>query len=126
MKRVFVDCDDTLIIYKDGGTVHPYGVDYGEYYINESLAESIKNFVYDNPCALVVIWSGGGADYARRIADIVLPGVDGVTCMIKDRTTFYLVHSGDIVIDDMADSVEGLPVKVLKPDEWHYTRKASA
>ena len=41
--------------------------------------------------------------------------------MIKDKTTFYLVRPGDIVIDDMELDV---PTKVYRPDEWVYLEKA--
>lgn len=129
MKRLFVDCDDTLIIYDNIACSwpdkpcdvhdHPFAILRGESYkINGPLVESIKAYIYDNPCALVVIWSGGGAQYARAIADIALPGVDVVT-MIKDKTTFYMVRSGDIVVDDMAQTVD-VPTKVYQPDEWRY------
>ncbi len=124
-KRLFVDCDDTLIIYDNIACTwpdepcevhgHPFGVLRGETYkINEPLVASIKAYIYDNPCALVVIWSGGGAQYARAIADIALPGVD-VSTMIKDKTTFHMARRGDIVVDDMDIDV---PTKVYRPDEW--------
>ncbi len=128
-KRLFVDCDDTLIIYDNIACTwpnepcevhdHPFAVLRGETFkINESLAASIKRYAYDNPCALVVVWSGGGAQYARAIADIALPGVD-VTTMIKDKTTFHMVRAGDIVVDDMAQTVN-VPTKAYQPDEWVY------
>ncbi len=117
-KRLFVDCYDTLIVYIDGDDEpHPNGVIQGQMYrINEPLAASVKAYVEDNPCSLVVVWSGGGAQYARTIADIVLPGVDVMT-MIKDETSFHMVRAGDIVIDDMNLRV---PAKVLRPNEWVY------
>ncbi len=119
-KRLFVDCDDTLILYdgefsEDGP--HPFlALGREGYKINEPLAASIKAYVEDNPCALVVIWSGGGAQYARAIADIALPSVDVMT-MIKDKTSFHMVRVGDIVVDDMSLDV---PAKVLRPNEWVY------
>ncbi|KKM94791.1 hypothetical protein LCGC14_1194700 [marine sediment metagenome] len=126
-KRLFVDCDDTLIIYDNIACTwpevpcevhgHPFGVLRGETYkVNEPLAASIKRWAYDNPRALVVIWSGGGSQYARAIADIALPGVDVMT-MIKDETSFHMVRSGDIVVDDMSLDV---PTKVYQPREWEY------
>ena len=126
-KRLFVDCDDTLIIYDNIACAwpdepcevhgHPFGVLRGESYkINEPLAASIKAYVEDNPCALVVIWSGGGARYARAIADVVLSGVD-VATMIKDKTSFHMVRPGDIIVDDMSLDV---PTKVYQPREWVY------
>ena len=128
-RRLFVDCDDTLIIYDNIACTwpdepcevhaHPFGVLRGETYtINEPLVASIKAYVEDNPCALAVIWSGGGAQYARAIADIALPGVEVIT-MIKDKTSFHMVCPGDIVVDDMELDV---PAKVYRPDEWVYPR----
>lgn len=126
-KRLFVDCDDTLIIY-DNVTCswpdkpcdvhdHPFAIQRGETFkINSPLVASVKAFVEDNPCALTIIWSGGGAQYARMVADVALPGVDVMT-MIKDRTSFHMVRPGDIVVDDMELDV---PVIVLRPDEWVY------
>lgn len=126
-KRLFVDCDDTLIIYDNIACTwpdepcevhaHPYGVLRGETFkLNKPLISSIKLWVEDNPCALAVIWSGGGAQYARTIADIALPGVEVIT-LIKDETSFGMVRVGDIVIDDMGLKV---PAKVLRPNEWVY------
>ena len=130
-KRLFVDCDETLIMYDHIACSwpdepcevhgHPFAVLRGETFkINEPLVASIKAWAYDNPCALVVIWSGGGAHYARAIADIALPGVD-VATMIKDKTTFHRVRSGDIVVDDMSLDV---PARVYRPDEWTYPATA--
>ncbi len=100
---------------------HPFAVTRGETYkINEPLVASIKAWAYDNPCSLVVIWSGGGAQYARAIADVALPGVDVVT-MIKDKTTFYMARSGDIVVDDMDIDVA---TRVYRPDEWVHPATA--
>lgn len=127
-KGLFVDCDDTLILYDSALCTgpdndcsvhaHPYGFLRGESYtINEPLVASIKAYVYDNPCALTVIWSGGGARYARAIADVVLSGVDVMT-LIKNKTSFHLVRPGDIVVDDMDVEVA---TKVYRPSEWVYT-----
>lgn len=117
-KRLFVDCNDTLILYENSNHVNPYGFVHGQpYRINQPLADSVKLWVEDNPCSLAIIWSGGGAQYARAIADIALPGVDVMT-MIKDETSFHMVRAGDIVIDDMELKV---PVKVLRPNEWVYS-----
>ena len=123
-KRIFVDCDDTLILYESGGdgVFHPGGVPRGEpHTYNRPLVDSVRAFANDHPCALVVVWSGGGAQYARVIADIALPGVN-VAALIKDRTTFDLVRPGDIVVDDQDI---GVPAKVFRPDEWRYERRAA-
>lgn len=121
-KRLFIDCDDTLVIYgtNDDDAPHPYGFTRGEpYHVNDGLVASIRAWARDNPCSLVVVWSGGGRRYARTVADMALPGLE-VATMIKDRSTFDAVRVGDIVVDDMADSVRGIAAEVLKPGEWRY------
>ncbi len=131
-KRLFVDCEDTLITYDNIACSwpdepcevhdHPFAALRGETFkINESLVASIKAYVHDNPCALVVIWSGEGAQYARAIADVVLSDVDVMT-MIKDETSFHMVRSGDIVVDDMSLDV---PTKVYQPREWEYNESTT-
>ena len=121
-KRLFIDCDDTLILYDtaEDDAPSPYGYIHGQpYHVNEALAASVRAWAHDNPCSMVVVWSGGGERYARTIAGIALPGL-AVQTMVKDATTFDLARSGDIVVDDMAGSVGGIAAEVLKPDEWRY------
>lgn len=103
--RLFVDCDDTLILYSQTG-INPYGVHYGTpYIVNEGLAEFIRQYAAAMPDALIVIWSGGGKEYARECAK--LAGVDdiGAAYLIKDRSTFDLVDKDSIVFDDQFISV---------------------
>ena len=112
MNRLFVDVDDTLIIYEDGEDEerHPYGYLKGySYHANEPLVDYIKWFAKEYPEALIVIWSGGGGDYARTIAERALPDLE-VATMIKDETTYPLVGADDIVVDD-----QDLPL----PNEIH-------
>ncbi len=118
MKRLFVDCDDTLILYGSEGEVHPYGFIKDEpYRVNEPLLAFIKAFREANPCALIVVWSGGGAQYALTIAREV--GLaDEVAVMIKDRTTFPLVTEHDIVIDDQPIKVAA----VVTPPDFFDTK----
>jgi len=99
--RLFVDCDDTLILYNSEGEVHPYGfVRDTPYHVNESLVAFIKAFYAKYPEALITIWSGGGDQYATQVAkEVGLDEIDAL-CIIKDRTTFPLVAEDDIVVDD--------------------------
>ena len=113
-QRLFVDCDDTLILFDSEGEIHPYGFSRGDpYHINEPLVVFIKEFREKYPEGFIVIWSGGGQEYATQVAKEV--GLESVTPwhMIKDRTTFDLVREGDIVVDDQELEV---PAKVLRPD----------
>ncbi len=119
-RRLFVDCDDTLILYdttEDDGGHSPYGFLRGQpYRVNDELVGSIRAWADDNPCSLVVVWSGGGDKYARVIADLVLPGLH-VSAMIKDMSTFDLVRAGDVVVDDQGLNVAA---RVFGPGEWRY------
>ena len=78
--RLFVDCDDTLVLYDAKGEVHPYGFVRDEpYRWNQSLKNFIFAFREKYEDALIVIWSGGGAQYAQRVAEAM--GLDelGIT-----------------------------------------------
>jgi len=99
--RLFVDCDDTLILYDSEGEVHPYGFVRDEpYRINDTLVAFVKAFYAKYPNALITIWSGGGDQYAAQVAKEVGLGEIDALCIIKDRTTFSLVGEDDIVVDD--------------------------
>ena len=120
-KRLFVDCDGTLILYDRDGA-HPGGVPTGEpHAYNRPLIDSVRAFIHDHPYALVAVWSGGGASYARVIADVALPGMN-VAALVKAEETFDLVRSWDIVVDDQPIAV---PARVFRPDEWTYERRAA-
>lgn len=113
-QRLFVDCDDTLVLF-DGetGEIHPYGFwRDAPYHINEPLITFIKKFAEKRPNALIVIWSGGGHEYARAVANELLPDVE-VWALTKDRTAFELVRENDMVIDDQPIDVG---VTVIPPD----------
>lgn len=119
--RLFVDCDSTLLLYDDEGspTAHHYGFWRGDaFHINEPLVAFMRRFREKHEDALIVIWSGGGANYAHEVMIRVGLGegdddfIDPIP-MIKDRTTFYLVREGDIVVDDQAIEV---PTTVTPPD----------
>ena len=100
--QIFVDCDDTLILY-DSHTgihpygshtaIHPYGVRHGEpWRPNQPLVDALMETEH-----AVFVWSGGGACYAKTITgklDLDFP------CLDKDETTFELIQEGDVVIDE--------------------------
>ena len=112
--RLFVDCDDTLILYDSEGEVHPYGfVKDTPYRWNQPLKNFIFAFREKYEYALIVIWSGGGAKYAQRVAEAI--GLDelDIVYMDKGRKTFTLVGEDDIVVDDQELRVA---VTVTPPD----------
>lgn len=107
MSRLFVDCDDTLIVYDNEAIENPYGKKYGTpYRFREELVDAIKVWRRLNPYQLLVIWSGGGREYAEEIAREVFSDLDFVA-MDKFGTALTLVRKGDIVIDDMPLGTEG-------------------
>lgn len=116
--RLFVDCDDTLILYSDKRqSMHPYGVFYGQEYVpNTRLIAQMNEFVSKYPDALVVIWSGGGYRYAEEVAKLLYLEHLDASYLTKDVDTFSLVRKCDIVVDDL--NLESLPCYTYKPDEW--------
>lgn len=98
--RLFVDVDDTLVLYQRPGP-NPYGVYAGTpWEPNIRLIEGVKQFAKDNPEALIVVWSGGGRAYAIEWADRLGLG-DIADGLLKDSSTMHLITEEDIVIDDM-------------------------
>ena len=105
--QIFVDCDDTLILYDSHTGVHPYGVLNGEpWRPNQPLVDALLET--EQP---VFVWSGGGAWYAGIIAGKL--GLD-FPCLDKDETTFEVIQEGDVVIDDQ--DLEGR--RTHNPFEW--------
>jgi len=103
--RLFVDVDDTLVLYNQKG-VNPYGAICGTpYIVNEPLVAFIHWWAKEHPDALVVIWSGGGRAYAQNVAARAGCSDVGAAYLCKDRDTLALVDKDDIVFDDQ-------PIKV--------------
>lgn len=74
--HLYVDTDDTLVLYGERGT-HPYGVlNKLEWRLNTELVAAINVWAEANN-AMVRLWSGGGANYARHVYELV-----------KDRVPF--------------------------------------
>jgi len=123
MRRLFVDVDDTLVIYENlGRDFNAYGVLEGEKWrINVPLYNSIIRFLDEHPKELVVIWSGGGGWYAEKVSKQIFSetAIEKLTFMDKFGKNFALVRKGDIVVDDMAATldVRVSGASVLGPDE---------
>jgi len=116
MSNLFVDVDDTLILYDRIGP-NPYGIYFGEpYSVNDELLRGILDFHKNNPNSLIVIWSGGGKQYAEMWIDRIGLGdiIPSIVGLGKDRDSLVLVKDGDIVIDD--DILGGL--RTHNPNEW--------
>ena len=119
-QRLFVDVDDTLVKYQSRQAVNPYGLYKGDpWEPNQRLIDGMRAFREANPDTLIVVWSGGGREYAMTWIDLLKlnPSLD-VAGMGKDLGSMAIVRPDDIVVDDMADSLKVSAVKVYGPDEW--------
>jgi len=118
-QRVFVDVDDTLVLYvnPDDCSAHPFGAINGEPFVpNEELIKKLKDFQGD-----IFIWSGGGIAYARKVAEMVLrDSIEWIA--LGKHDSFSLVRPGDIVVDDQwyeMHTMKDFGVHVYSPtEEW--------
>lgn len=106
--RVFIDIDDTLIIWKDSENTHPYGALRFQYgndsaAINTPLVERIRAHAAQGH--EIIFWSGGGDKYARSVVEWLLPEFKDSAFLTKDKMVFPLVRLGDIVVDDQPITV---------------------
>lgn len=115
--NLWVDVDDTLVIYGDTANLtHPYGSYHGTpWTANEPLLAGIKAFRRIYPDAMIVVWSGGGAQYAKEWVERLLPDTE-VFAFGKNPVTATLIKERDIVVDDYVDFE--CPAKVYGPHEW--------
>ena len=94
MTNLFVDCDDTLVLWpeKPTGTLALYR---GDAYIpNNDLIDAVNAYV--RPGDTLFVWSGGGVDYAAMWANKFFePGA--WVALAKDIT---VPKVGDVVVDD--------------------------
>lgn len=101
MSRLFVDCDDTLVIWQPENRKRADGLYMGdEWGSNDPLIDAIKAYLANNTDTQLIIWSGGGLNYAdlwgRRILNQA--GVHGWIALSKDNR---LPRDGDLCIDDI-------------------------
>lgn len=117
MTKLFIDVDDSLVIYHDAlaDKPHPYGVYEGlPWEPNTRLIEGIRAWSVTNPHGLIIVWSGGGYQYADYWAKKLLPDLK-VVCLSKTKVAMTLVSAKDIVVDDQELK---MPCRVYRPDEW--------
>ena len=79
MKRLFVDCDDTLVLWlnEDGQPLegqNPYGGGSDRWEPNTALIEAIRVRMKADPELRLIIWTGGGNEYGRTWAERLMPG----------------------------------------------------
>lgn len=113
MPRLFVDCDDTLILW--GDSPEPDGLYHGDKYeLNVPLMGLISCILDEHREYELVVWSGGGIDYADRWASRCFPERNW-SIAAKDMRT---PQADDICIDDMYGEMKPRDgrVRVVSPD----------
>ncbi len=100
-RRLFVDCDDTLVLWLDDeGDVadgpNPYGNGHEHWKPNEELVIALENWRMRHPTIdEIILWSGGGTDWARSWLRRIYPAADGA--ISKDPR---IPRSDDLCVDD--------------------------
>lgn len=93
LSRLYVDIDDTLVTWlSDEGGPHPYGHNAKAWQVNEKVKIYAENWKGD-----LIIWSGGGKNYAEAWANRLLPHLTWTA-----ESKFNAVAGpDDVFIDDM-------------------------
>lgn len=122
MPRLFVDCDDTLVLWLDGdgtplGGQNPYGGGSDKYELNQALIDAVVDFMDTHREYELVVWSGGGAQYAKGWADRCFPFKDLLNDDTDRRNWLQRAHvrtkdinlpqASDICVDDQPLAVNG-------------------
>lgn len=115
-KKVFVDVDDTLILFTENENESYFGEAlFGHYNPNYPLIERLRKFNGN-----IVVWSGGGPKYAERIAKKIFPR--NLEWSVARKFDMALVKPGDIIIDDTPGFFNGMretEVRIYEPhEEW--------
>ncbi len=107
--KLYVDCDDTLVLWLDNddgvlGGPHPYGTGAaGRWKPNLELLGAMKQWRENTPGSEIILWTGGGADYAQLWERRVYP--EAADAISKDTR---IPEPDDLCVDDM-------PIKVACP-----------
>ena len=98
--RVFCDCDDTLIRFLDHQEKHYSGIyDGSKWEPNYELITAVRNFREFTP-SLLIVWSGGGKEYAKKWARTFFNWGEPSFWCLKDSKAISIARDGDIIIDD--------------------------
>ncbi len=124
MPRLFIDVDDTLIKWNGKFDQHPFGHGAESWEVNMSVINAIKVWRESHPDGQVVIWSGGGQDYAKtwrnRVIDRLIPGLQTETMSKMPSLTRF----SDTIIDDQR--MPGFNGKYIHPRELASEEAADA
>ena len=98
---IYIDVDDTLVLYRNDQPVQPSGVLMGPGFLvnHELIDQALLHRKANEP---VVVWSGGGASYAHAVVAYYIPRLDCCVFHMKDQTTLAWITQGDTVVDDDA------------------------
>jgi len=101
MPRLFIDIDDTLVIFPDHlPGPNPFGVTNGlPHRTNEPLVDAVREWLALNSAGQVVFWLGGGEEYARNVASRLIPDI-AAWYFTKSGQNLGLPGTGDTVVDD--------------------------
>ena len=117
--KLFIDVDDTLILYA-----------YPETKINYPLIRALETWQREHPKDVLIVWSGTGALWATNAAERLLPHLSISLTGDKSSPLLSLITNKDIAIDDRSqESREYLKdfKKVYSPEEFiAYAKKAIA
>ena len=75
LPRLFVDVDDTLVTWLGGQEPHPYGHGAETWEVNDNVLYYMERWKSANPTGVIIIWSGGGADYATTWGNRICPSL---------------------------------------------------
>lgn len=96
MLRLFVDVDGTLVRWLSA-TKLPEGMWLAEAWEpNTAVIQYVRRWAHDHPDGQVIVWSGGGVDYAATWGHRLLRDVPH-TAAAKDIPRH---RAGDVFIDD--------------------------
>lgn len=106
--RLFVDCDDTLVLWlDDDGDVaagpNPYGNASDRWKANTDLVAALNEWNENTLGSEIILWTGGGIAYARVWEQRIYP--EAADAISKDTR---IPGPDDLCIDDM-------PIKVACP-----------
>lgn len=110
MSDLYVDCDDTLILWNDHQDSNL--IVHDDWLPNMALIHKITELTayYDR----TFVWSGGGRQYALRWAQRCLDGYF-TNALSKD---IFLPQPGDTCIDDQVLKFKSANVKLYTYQDW--------
>jgi len=93
---LFLDCDGTLVLWGDNGA----GGINTDYTINVPLIEAVNEWQSRDPGRFVIVWSGGGKDYAERWRQIAEHYYGLVSEIAVAKAPHLLKIGAHVIVDD--------------------------